>query len=124
MLSGRTIQRRRRRQPRYSPNTIFLSYVDYLLAYESHKAHAQLQPPEFQFEPLPKQNPILEGVRWKYYHYAMGPTLEQLPDISWKYVLKEKSKDMIHVLQFPYNGEPPRDRLVQVCTFVSASFIS
>jgi sulfite oxidase len=44
----------------------------------------------------------------------MGSTLEQLPDISWKYVLKEKSEDMIHVLQFPYNGEPPRDRLVQV----------
>jgi sulfite oxidase len=44
----------------------------------------------------------------------MGSTLDQLPDISWKYVLKEKSEDMIHVLQFPYNGEPPRDRLVQV----------
>ena len=57
---------------------------------------------------------MLEGVRWKYYHYAMGPTLQDLPDISWKYVLEEKSPDMIHVLQFPYNGEPPRDRLVQV----------
>jgi sulfite oxidase len=44
----------------------------------------------------------------RYYHYAMGPTLSELPDISWKYVLKEKSEDMIHVLQFPYNGEPPR----------------
>jgi sulfite oxidase len=70
-------------------------------------------PPEFQFAPLPKTNPILEGVRWKYYHYAMGKTLKDLPDISWKYVLKEKSPDMIHVLQFPYNGEPPRDRLVK-----------
>jgi sulfite oxidase len=69
-------------------------------------------PPEFQFKPLPDKNPILEGVRWKYYHYAMGPTLKDLPDISWKYVLKEKAPDMIHVLQFPYNGEPPRDRLV------------
>ena len=38
----------------------------------------------------------------------MGPTLKNLPDISWKYVQKEKSPDMIHVLQFPYNGEPPR----------------
>ena len=38
----------------------------------------------------------------------MGSTLRDLPDISWKYVLKEKSEDMIHVLQFPYNGEPPR----------------
>jgi len=27
---------------------------------------------------------------------------------SWDYVKKEKSEDMIHVLQFPYNGEPPR----------------
>ena len=38
----------------------------------------------------------------------MGPSLEKIPDISWDYVLKEKSEDMIHVLQFPYNGEPPR----------------
>jgi sulfite oxidase len=51
---------------------------------------------------------MLEGVRWKYYHYAMGPSLRDLPDISWKYVQKEKSPDMLHVLQFPYNGEPPR----------------
>ncbi|KAF2117113.1 Oxidoreductase, molybdopterin-binding domain-containing protein [Lophiotrema nucula] len=70
--------------------------------------------PEFQMVPLPKTNPVLEGVRWKYYHYAMGPTLQDLPDISWKYVLKEKSPDMIHVLQFPYNGEPPRDRLTAI----------
>ena len=65
-------------------------------------------PPEFQMEPLPKTNPVLEGVRWKQYHYAMGPTLKDIPDISWEYVKKEKSEDMIHVLQFPYNGEPPR----------------
>jgi sulfite oxidase len=38
----------------------------------------------------------------------MGPTIKGLPDISWKHVLKEKSEDMIHLLQFPYNGEPPR----------------
>lgn len=37
----------------------------------------------------------------------MGKTLQDMPDDSWKYVLKEKSEDMIHVLQFPYNGEPP-----------------
>ncbi|EME41758.1 hypothetical protein DOTSEDRAFT_73976 [Dothistroma septosporum NZE10] len=70
-------------------------------------------PPEFQLVPLPKTNPVLEGVRWKQYHYACGPTLRDIPDISWKYVLKEKAPDMIHVLQFPYNGEPPRERLVQ-----------
>lgn len=65
-------------------------------------------PPEFQFVPLPKTNPVLEGVRWKQYHYALGKGLQDLPDISWKYVKKEKSEDMLHVLQFPYNGEPPR----------------
>lgn len=70
-------------------------------------------PPEFQLVPLPDTNPILEGVRWKYYHYALGSTLRDLPDISWEHVLKEKSEDMIHVLQFPYNGEPPRKRLVE-----------
>lgn len=40
----------------------------------------------------------------------MGPTMQDMPDISWKYVQKEKSADMLHVLQFPYNGEPPRVR--------------
>ncbi|KAF1999233.1 sulfite oxidase mitochondrial precursor [Amniculicola lignicola CBS 123094] len=70
--------------------------------------------PEFQFKPLPDTNPVLEGVRWKYYHYAMGEGLKDIPDISWKYVLKEKSPDMLHVLQFPYNGEPPRDRLTEI----------
>lgn len=70
-------------------------------------------PPEFQLQPLPKTNPVLEGVRWKQYHYACGPTLRDIPDISWKYVQEEKSADMIHVLQFPYNGEPPRKRLVE-----------
>ncbi|KAL1304367.1 hypothetical protein AAFC00_003370 [Neodothiora populina] len=70
-------------------------------------------PPEFQLVPLPDTNPILEGVRWKQYHYAMGSSLKSIPDISWEYVQKEKAPDMIHVLQFPYNGEPPRDRLVE-----------
>ncbi|EOA88277.1 hypothetical protein ACJQWK_01521 [Exserohilum turcicum] len=70
-------------------------------------------PPEFQLAPLPDTNPVLEGVRWKYYHYAMGKTLKDIPAISWDYVKKEKSEDMIHVLQFPYNGEPPRKRLVE-----------
>ncbi|KAK3318972.1 molybdopterin binding oxidoreductase [Apodospora peruviana] len=68
-------------------------------------------PPEYQLEPLPKTNPVLTGERFKQYHQATG--LGHLPDISWQYVLKEKSEDMIHVLQFPYNGEPPRDRLVE-----------
>lgn len=45
---------------------------------------------------------------------ALGPNLRDLPDISWKYVLEEKAKDMLHVLQFPYNGEPPRVSLVGI----------
>ncbi|KAK0636966.1 Oxidoreductase, molybdopterin-binding domain-containing protein [Bombardia bombarda] len=68
-------------------------------------------PPEFQLAPLPETNPILTGERFKQYHQALG--LGEIPDISWQYVLKEKSPDMIHVLQFPYNGEPPRKRLVE-----------
>lgn len=38
----------------------------------------------------------------------MGSTLKDVPDISWKYVKSEKSEDIITVLQFPFNGEPPR----------------
>ncbi|KAI5238835.1 molybdopterin binding oxidoreductase [Aureobasidium subglaciale] len=38
------------------------------------------KPPEFQLVPLPDTNPILEGVRWKQYHYAMGETLKDLPE--------------------------------------------
>ncbi|KAF2806163.1 uncharacterized protein BDZ99DRAFT_490130 [Mytilinidion resinicola] len=34
------------------------------------------------------------------------------PSISSSYVLAEKALDMLHVLQFPYNGEHPRARLV------------
>ncbi|KAH8711924.1 Oxidoreductase, molybdopterin-binding domain-containing protein [Phaeosphaeriaceae sp. PMI808] len=63
-------------------------------------------------QPATPINVALER-RWKYYHYAIGSTLSSMPDISWKYVLKEKSEDMLHVLQFPYNGEPPRKRLVE-----------
>ena len=67
-----------------------------------------LSPPEFQFVPLPQSNPILLGERWKQYHYAMGKTMRDIPAESWLSVETEKSPDMIHVLQFPYNGEPPR----------------
>ena len=37
--------------------------------------------------------------------------MKTVPDESWKCVLKEKHPDMLHLLQFPYNGEPPK-RLV------------
>jgi len=69
-------------------------------------------PPEYQFAPIPETNPRLEGVRWKQYHYALGDSLKSMPAESWMWVQKEKAPDMIHVLEFPYNGEPPRDRLV------------
>jgi len=61
------------------------------------------QPPEFQLVPLPKTNPILDGERWKQYHYALGKATKDMPAESWLFVEKEKSPDMIHVLQFPYS---------------------
>lgn len=69
--------------------------------------------PEFQLQPLPNTNPILIGHRWKEYHTVLGPTLKDIPSISWQLVQKEKAPDMIHVLDFPYNGEPPRDKLMK-----------
>ncbi|KAI1388135.1 molybdopterin binding oxidoreductase [Hypoxylon trugodes] len=68
-------------------------------------------PPEFQLGPIPGTNPVLEGIRWKLWHRAIGGRLAVVPEESWAIVLKEKSPDMLHLLQFPYNGEPPK-RLV------------
>ena len=89
-----------------------------ILVRRCEKAHVTAQPswliklvykpPEFQLTPLPDTNPVLEGVRWKQYHAALGSTLEKVPEESWDIVKKEKSADMIHLLDFPYNGEPPR----------------
>lgn len=42
------------------------------------------------------------GHRWKEYHEALG--LKSIVDFSWEMVQKEKH-DMLHVLDFPYNGE-------------------
>lgn len=42
------------------------------------------------------------GHRWKEYHEALG--LKSIVDFSWEMVQKEK-EDMLHVLDFPYNGE-------------------
>ncbi|MCJ1298000.1 hypothetical protein MMC08_000789 [Hypocenomyce scalaris] len=69
--------------------------------------------PEFQLAPIPETNPRIEGVRWKQYHAALGPTLKDIPQESWEIVKEEKAEDMIHILDFPYNGEPPRDRLIE-----------
>ncbi|KAL0961496.1 hypothetical protein HGRIS_006438 [Hohenbuehelia grisea] len=65
--------------------------------------------PEFQFVPLPTTNPVLIGHRWKEYHEALG--LKNIVDFSWQTVLKEKP-DLIHLLDFPYNGETRRDQLL------------
>ncbi|KAF9013126.1 Oxidoreductase, molybdopterin-binding domain-containing protein [Cyathus striatus] len=58
-------------------------------------------PPEFQLVPLPKTNPVLIGERWKQYHEALGIG----------YI--EEKPDMIHLLDFPYNGETRRDHLIK-----------
>lgn len=55
--------------------------------------------------------PPLAGVRWKLWHKAIGGPLTNVPEESWEVVLKEKHPQMLHLLQFPYNGEPPK-RLV------------
>ena len=65
-------------------------------------------PPEFQLGPIPDTNPVLEGVRWKMWHKALGGPLRSIPEESWLRVIQEKHPDMLHLLQFPYNGEPPK----------------
>ncbi|KAI0483771.1 sulfite oxidase [Xylaria cf. heliscus] len=65
-------------------------------------------PPEFQLEQIPGTNPVLEGVRWKAWHRAIGGRLKKVPEESWAIVQKEKDPNMLHLLQFPYNGEPPK----------------
>ncbi|KZV60509.1 molybdopterin binding oxidoreductase [Peniophora sp. CONT] len=80
------------------------------LARELLATHQFPPPPEFQIDALPTTNPILIGHRWKEYHKALG--LGAIPDISWETVGKEKS-DMIHVLDFPYNGETRREDLMK-----------
>lgn len=66
--------------------------------------------PEFQMGPLPTTNPILVGHRWKEYHEVLG--LKGIVDFSWETVLKEKP-DLIHLLDFPYNGETRRKDLME-----------
>ncbi len=65
-------------------------------------------PPEYQLSPMPDTNPIIEGVRWKMWHKAIGGDLFSVPELSWLQVIEEKHPDMLHLLQFPYNGEPPK----------------
>jgi len=70
-------------------------------------------PPEFQLGPVPATNPVLEGIRWKLWHKAIGGALTNVPEESWERVLEEKHPDMLHLLQFPYNGEPPKSLLTK-----------
>lgn len=74
---------------------------------------SQTFPPnaEYQMAEIPPTNPVLPGTYWKMWHHAIGGELADVPEESWKTVLKEKHPDMLHLLQFPYNGEPPK-RLV------------
>lgn len=65
---------------------------------------------EFQFAPLPKTNPVLVGHRWKEYHAALG--LGSIVDFSWQTVQREKP-ELIHLLDFPYNGETTRPQLLE-----------
>lgn len=67
--------------------------------------------PDFQWGPIPGTNPVLPGDDFKAWHTAIGGELASVADDSWRTVLKEKHPDMLHLLQFPYNGEPPK-RLV------------
>ncbi|EGN94020.1 hypothetical protein SERLA73DRAFT_171854 [Serpula lacrymans var. lacrymans S7.3] len=80
------------------------------LAREILKTHTFPHPPEFQFVPLPDTNPVLIGYRWKDYHKALG--LQSIVNYSWEVVQKEKP-DLIHLLDFPYNGETTRDQLLE-----------
>ncbi|KAL4861712.1 hypothetical protein BDV12DRAFT_190904 [Aspergillus spectabilis] len=67
--------------------------------------------PDFNFGPIPGTNPVLPGDDFKAWHAALGGELTTVADDSWRCVLREKHADMLHLLQFPYNGEPPK-RLV------------
>ncbi|RMZ17474.1 hypothetical protein D0862_00851 [Hortaea werneckii] len=64
--------------------------------------------PEFQMGPIPGTNPVLPGTHWKMWHAAVGGELTTVAEDSWETVLREKHPEMLHLLQFPYNGEPPK----------------
>jgi sulfite oxidase len=78
------------------------------IAHKIMLANSFPPPPEFQLGPIPDTNPVLEGVRWKQWHKAIGGPLTSVPEESWVRVIQEKHAEMLHLLQFPYNGEPPK----------------
>ncbi|KAI0553228.1 sulfite oxidase [Xylaria curta] len=73
-------------------------------------------PPEFQLEQIPGRNPVFVGrlgiARVSY----IGGRLTSIPDESWECVLQEKDSRMLHLLQFPYNGEPPKGLVTDIPT--------
>ena len=96
----------------------FISYVEWEAYPEKKAIGAKILAlqnfppnPEYQMGPIPDTNPVLPGTHWKLWHYALGGELTTVPEDSWEMVLKEKHPEMLHLLQFPYNGEPPK-RLV------------
>lgn len=64
--------------------------------------------PDFMFGSISGTNPVLPGDDFKEWHAALGGELTTVADDSWRTVLREKHPDMLHLLQFPYNGEPPK----------------
>ncbi|KAF5681538.1 sulfite oxidase [Fusarium circinatum] len=65
-------------------------------------------PPDFHLEPLPATNPVLESKRWRLWHKAIKVALDQVPQVSWETVLKEKHPEILHLLEFPCNEEVPK----------------
>jgi len=51
---------------------------------------------------------VLLGEDFKAWHEAIGGELASVAEDSWNTVLREKHPNMLHLLQFPYNGEPPK----------------
>lgn len=47
------------------------------------------------------------------WHKAVGGPLTSVPEESWLRVVQEKHADMLHLLEFPYNGEPPKVIIVR-----------
>lgn len=83
------------------------------IAAELMKGAKLTPPPEFQFAPLPTTNPVLVGHRWKEEHELLG--LKRIVDYSWETVQREK-ENMIHLLDFPYNGETRHEDLTTKLT--------
>ncbi|KZT62646.1 molybdopterin binding oxidoreductase [Calocera cornea HHB12733] len=53
------------------------------------------------------------GSRFSEYFMRLGPVLYDWPAESWETVKKEKSRNLQHVLSFPYNGEATKDDIVK-----------